>query len=405
MKLLMTTDTVGGVWTYAIELAQALEPHDVEVLLATMGAPVNVDQRRQADALAKVRLFESDYKLEWMQDPWQDVRRAGEWLLDLEQAHQPDVVHLNGFCHGALPWSAPVLVVGHSCVCSWWQAVKNEPAPSEWNEYRNAVGAGLRAADMVAAPSAAMLAALRRLYGPLPPSRVIYNGRDAARYRPAAKEPFVLTAGRLWDEAKNLSALQQVAPRLPWPVYVAGDHAGPDGAAIPTAAVQPLGRLDATQLAGWMSRAAIYALPARYEPFGLSALEAALSGCALALGDIDSLREIWADAALFVPPDDAEALERALLRLIDSKSLCERMAEKALTHAARYTAARMAQAYVQTYRDLLDVKGAGLRTPDNTGSRAHVILRYPEGSLATDEGSFGVPQDDILQRTSFVRRS
>ncbi len=32
-------------------------------------------------------------------------------------------------------------------------------------------------------------------------------------------------------------------------------------------------------------------LPARYEPFGLSVLEAALSGCALVLGDIPSLRE------------------------------------------------------------------------------------------------------------------
>ena len=63
-----------------------------------------------------------------------------------------------------------------------------------------------------------------------------------------------------------------------------------------------LGRLSAGELADWYARAAIYALPARYEPFGLSALEAALSGCALVLGDIPSLREIWGDAALFVPP-------------------------------------------------------------------------------------------------------
>ena len=56
-----------------------------------------------------------------------------------------------------------------------------------------------------------------------------------------------------------------------------------------------------------MGRAAIYALPARYEPFGLSILEAALSGCALVIGDIPSLREIWADAALFVPSDGHDA--------------------------------------------------------------------------------------------------
>ena len=37
MKILMTADTVGGVWTYALELAGALAPHGVEVALATMG--------------------------------------------------------------------------------------------------------------------------------------------------------------------------------------------------------------------------------------------------------------------------------------------------------------------------------------------------------------------------------
>src|SRR5690606_41940641 len=39
--------------------------------------------------------------------------------------------------------------------------------------------AGLRAADRLVAPTAAMLAELRRLYGPLPASRVISNGRAA----------------------------------------------------------------------------------------------------------------------------------------------------------------------------------------------------------------------------------
>jgi glycogen synthase len=59
--------------------------------------------------------------------------------------------------------------------------------------------------------------------------------------------------------------------------------------------------------ADWYARASIYALPARYEPFGLSALEAALSGCALILGDIPSLREVWLEAAPYVSPDDESA--------------------------------------------------------------------------------------------------
>src|SRR4051812_2084282 len=124
MKLLLTTDTIGGVWTYAIELAQALAPHDVQIALATMGDPLSLDQQRQVAALDHVTVFESQYKLEWQPDPWDDVQAAGQWLLEIEDRFRPDIVHLNGYAHGSLPWHAPTLIVAHSCVCSWWQAVK-----------------------------------------------------------------------------------------------------------------------------------------------------------------------------------------------------------------------------------------------------------------------------------------
>ena len=76
--------------------------------------------------------------------------------------------------------------------------------------------------------------------------------------------------------------------------------------------VRHLGHLPQSKLQAWFERAAIFAAPARYEPFGLSILEAALAGCALVLGDIPSLRENWNDAALFVPPEDSRTLEAAL---------------------------------------------------------------------------------------------
>src|SRR5947209_4436730 len=138
MRVLMTADTVGGVWTYVMDLARALDPHGVEVVLATMGARASADQRAAAHACRNVRLIESDYKLEWMQSPWEDVERAGDWLLELEHRFAPDLVHLNGYVHAALPWSASVLVVGHSCVRSWFTAVKGS-VPAEWDEYTQRV--------------------------------------------------------------------------------------------------------------------------------------------------------------------------------------------------------------------------------------------------------------------------
>jgi glycogen(starch) synthase len=163
-----------------------------------------------------------------MEKPWFDLARAGEWLLDLERRVKPDVVHLNSYIPAALAFHAPKLVVGHSCVLSWWRAVRGEPAPSEWNWYRYQVTRALHAADLVIAPSHAMLAALQRHYGPLPAAEVVPNGRDPKFFRPLPKENLVLVAGRLWDEAKNLESLVEVAPELPWPIYVAGEVQHPD---------------------------------------------------------------------------------------------------------------------------------------------------------------------------------
>jgi glycosyltransferase involved in cell wall biosynthesis len=243
--------------------------------------------------------------------------------------------------------------VGHSDVASWYRAVRGHEAPPSWERYRRVVRAGLAAADCVIAPSAAMLRSLVADYGPLPRARVIYNARDAARFHAADdKAPLVLAAGRLWDDAKNLAALEAVAPRVAWPIVVAGSTEHPSGGTRAPACVHALGRCSADELAALYARAAVYALPARYEPFGLSILEAALSGCALVLGDIDSLRELWDGAALFVPPEDADALAAAIGRLVDDAGLRRQYACAARVRAADYSPRRMAEAYLDVYRAL-----------------------------------------------------
>jgi glycosyltransferase involved in cell wall biosynthesis len=358
MHVLMTVDTVGGVWTYAIELARALRAHDVTITFASMGAPLTPAQRAQVGVLPNVRVAESTYRLEWMEAPWDDVQRAGEWLLDLEAREHPDVVHLNGYAHGALPWSTPVCVVAHSCVLSWWSAVHGEEAPPAWARYRDAVRRGIECADLVVAPSAAMLGAVREFYAEPAASQVIPNGRDPVRFSPGVKEPIVLTAGRLWDEAKNAAAVERIAPGLRWPVYVAGSAAGPDGSALGFSAAHHLGMLDERTLASWMARAWIYAFPARYEPFGLSVLEAALAGCALVLGDIPSLREIWDDTALYVDPEDHEALRSTIEELARDDARRTRLAWRARRRACRYAPARMAAAYRDAYERLVSAGAA-----------------------------------------------
>jgi glycosyltransferase involved in cell wall biosynthesis len=342
----MTADPVGGVWTYAVDLLRALGKEGVEVVLATMGGPLRDDQQTAVATLPNVRLHTSEFALEWMDNPWQDVDRAAEWLLDLEAKTKPDVIHLNGYAHAACPWRAPVLVVAHSCVLSWWRAVRGTRKPNEWNEYRRRVSAGLEAADFVVAPTRAMLATLGDNYGSLPRTGVIPNGRDSNGFRVGRKERFVLSAGRFWDESKNLVALEKAAGQITWPVRVAGSEEGRNG-------LVKLGRLSASAVAEELSRATIFCLPARYEPFGLAALEAALSGCALVLGDIPSLHEVWDDAALFVDPNDPKALALTLQNLIDRPEMQASLARRAQRQAKHYSIKTMAERYLCLYRGLV----------------------------------------------------
>jgi glycogen(starch) synthase len=339
MKVLMTADTVGGVWTYAIELTRALP--DVEFVLATMGALPK--EWQVAEVPPNVRLVPGDHKLEWMDDPWADVDRSGQWLLDLERDERPDLVHLNGYSHAVLRFAAPKLVVAHSCVLSWWRAVKGENAPPSWNTYAGRVAAGLRAADLVIAPSAWMLGALNEHYRFETPSRLIYNGRSFIPVTGHDHRASVFAAGRMWDEAKNLRAVVDAAPMIDWPVRIAGDG-GAD-----SANVRYLGKLDAEHIARAYGESAIYLFPALYEPFGLSILEAALSGCALIIGDIPSLREIWRDAALFVPPRDPEAMARLTNEVIANDSFRRELGQRARRRAEAFTVARMAAGYREVY--------------------------------------------------------
>ncbi|HET6283749.1 MAG TPA: glycosyltransferase family 4 protein [Polyangia bacterium] len=348
-------------------LARGLSRKDIETALAVMGPPLSADERSHARAIPGLALHERPAKLEWMDAPWDEVDAAGQWLLELEAERPVDVVHLNSYAHGVLPFSAPKLVVGHSCVFSWWWAVNGGAPAAEWLTYQRRTAAGLHGADLVVAPTRWMLQTLRRHYGALPSALVIGNGREPGDFPVGNKDPFVLGAGRLWDDAQNLKTLARVASNLQWPVLLAGDARRPsltDSAGEPTDGARDarpasltgarlLGRLSASEMAETYGRASIYALPARYEPFGLSVLEAALAGCPLVLGDIPSLRETWHDAAIFVPPDDEDALSGALRMLIRNGASRRAMAARARHRALRFTARRMVDGYLAAYEQLL----------------------------------------------------
>ena len=351
-SVLMTADAVGGVWSYAVGLCRSMpEPRFV---LATMGPRPDQAQSALIRELENVTLVESDYHLEWMVEGGVDFPESRDWLIDLIRRHEIDIVHVNGYAHARLGVACPVVVVAHSDVLSWWEAVHKSAPPPEWAGYGEKVIAGLAVATRIIAPTAAVLDDLERHYVPVTNrAAVIPNGIEPTAFPSLDKRPVVLAAGRIWDAAKNLTVLDTAAPRLAWPVEIAGDIEHPDGGVASFANVDLLGRLTPAEMARRLGNAAIFTAPARYEPFGLAVLEAAAAGCALVLGDIPSLRENWDGAALFIDPENPAALRSAINALIANPKQRTRLAAAAQDRARRFTLDRTAQAYEALYRSVM----------------------------------------------------
>jgi glycosyltransferase involved in cell wall biosynthesis len=350
----MTADAVGGVWTYAVDLAGALQACGTRVTLAVMGPPPRESQIDDARSRG-VELVHAPYSLEWMHGVPDDFERSAAWLLELADRSRAELVHLNGFSHAALAWRVPTVVVAHSCVRTWWRSVHGKDAPAEWDLYTARVTAGLRSASLVVAPTRSLLEDITREYQVNVASVVIPNGSSAVNMPSGAeaKRPLVFSSGRLWDEAKNVAALASIAAQLEWPVYLAGSLDQGSGPVTQSGSAHYLGMLSRVEMAEWYFHAAIYALPARYEPFGLSILEAAAAGCALVLGDIPTLRENWSGVALFVPPDDPRALREALEDLIHDEGRRDELGRLACERSAGFSVSRMVDSYLAAYAGLL----------------------------------------------------
>lgn len=354
MHVLMTADTVGGVWNYSMDLIKSLDKNHVNFTLVTMGAPLTSAQRNQVRKLNNVNLKETKFRLEWMDSPWVDVELSGEFIMRLSQDIKADLLHLNGFSHGALEVKIPKMVVAHSCLFSWWKAVKSTVPPEAYTQYYSRVQEGLLLADHVVAPSYSILQQINFFYGALEKQAVIPNGINLENYSPEAKTKMIFSAGRVWDEAKNIAALEEASAKITWPFFVAGSTKKLEGTTTSEfKRLKLLGVLNNKQMQDYLSKSAIYALPAKYEPFGLSILEAAASGCALVLGDIPSLKENWEGAAIFADPGNTKEITEAIEYLIQHDKIRNELADKARERASGFSLKSFSDRYYQLYENLL----------------------------------------------------
>ena len=349
MRILITTDVVGGVWQFTHDLAAGLLREGSSVALVSLGGSPTAEQ---ADQCARLR---SEYRnnfqyescpvpLEWMQENHGAYFDAVPLLSRIARDFAADLVHANQFCFGAFPLDIPKIITAHSDVLSWAEACRSEPLEnSPWlRQYRRLVADGLKGASAIVAPTQWMLNALRKNFPLRIRCEVIPNGRTLAPTAPGERQLRAITAARLWDEAKDVRMLGDVS--APVPICAAGQvQHGSASAPASLGSVRLLGRLSQEELLDFFRQSAIYICTSRYEPFGLAPLEAAHCGCAVLARDIPSLREVWQDAALYF--SDAQSLSALLDQLADDSALLVAAQERSFARAQSFTAEQMLAAY------------------------------------------------------------
>jgi glycogen synthase len=362
MHVLITADTVGGVWIYARELVTGLLRRGCQVTLVSFGEIPTGAQTQWMDGLPGLDFRPTAFRLEWMHDVEDDMSASAEFLRRVVQETRPDLLHLNQYYYAALETDLPRILVAHSDVISWWEAVHNhQPPETRWLKwYRSIVSRGISSATAVVAPSRWMLDSLIKNYGPPQHALVIYNGRSPLLFNPhVTKEDYVLSVGRIWDSGKQVTLLAQ--QDLPLPAWIVGSERHPDlvfgseslGQSKHRSVIFK-GPQSEAQLRQIYSRASIYAATSRYEPFGLAPLEAALSRCAIVANDIPSFRELWGDAALFFDRNDGASLGKAVRSLGTDSGLRLHYANRAYNHALRhFNANRMVDDYLNLYGTLV----------------------------------------------------
>ncbi|MFC3135866.1 glycosyltransferase family 4 protein [Microbaculum marinum] len=343
----MTVDAVGGVWRYAMDLGSSLRDAGMQVTFQGFGPPPDEEKRREARRIGD--LLWADAPLDWTTLDESDLAVIPSLLRRVVEERRVDLVQLNVPSQAfGLELPVPVVAMAHSCVVTWFRAVRGlpPPPPMQWHENRTRVG--LRCADAVVAPSSSHADMVAAAYGALDGLHVVHNAVHPLSVD-HPKESYVFAAGRWWDEGKNGAVLDAAAALAGPPVVMAGATRGPDGQYIDIRHARALGEISNIDARRHLARAAIFASPSIYEPFGLTVLEAASAGAALVLADNPTYRELWDGCGLFCDPASPEEFAAAINSVASDPVLRADLGRQALARSRAFTLSRQLKAMRQVF--------------------------------------------------------
>jgi glycosyltransferase involved in cell wall biosynthesis len=253
----------------------------------------------------------------------------------------------------------------------------------EWHErtkapfFRRAIRVAAERAQALVCVSAVTADRLRARLAPTAPVHVIPHGVDHSRFRPAPSDRDAAALGVLGARLPYIAFLGTLEPRKDVPTLVrafdrvAATHpeltlviGGLDGwgagavdqaiaRAVHAGRIRRVGYVPDLAVPALLRRAAAVAYPSLDEGFGLPALEALACGAPLVTTEGTAMAEVTGDAAVLVPPGDADALAGALEALVTGGPDVDRLRRAGPEVAARYTWDASAAAHVEVYRSVV----------------------------------------------------
>jgi len=156
-----------------------------------------------------------------------------------------------------------------------------------------------------------------------------------------AERPYFLFVGNVHEERKNFHVLYE-AFRRTWgankgPALLVAGPTDPELPGVEHRAV------DDARLAALYANALATCVPARYEGFGLPAIESMACGTPVLASNVSALPEACSDAAVLLAPDDVAAWSFAMERAATQPSLRAEFASRGLQRAAEFRWERCAQ--------------------------------------------------------------
>jgi len=194
------------------------------------------------------------------------------------------------------------------------------------------------------------IAAVRRKYGiPDGPYVLSVNSPDLRKNVPHAIHAF----GRVAHEGRDLLT-SLVLAGVPGP---GSDRIHKTIAAYPELRDRIIltGFVPDEDLAPLYTGAKVFVYPSIYEGFGLPPLEAMQCGTPAITSNASSLPEVVGDGGVMVSPNDVDALAGAMIDLARDGALRERVQQRALAQARRFTWACSTDATLRAYRSALEM--------------------------------------------------